>query len=83
MPAPTAAQIQGFLETALKTEFVNREVVDGQLVEKTGELPPNMVKLVRALSVGLANQWSVWQATQGIAGVTVGVGSVPGPAALP
>ncbi len=61
MPAPTPSSIEGFLTASLITQgFVKKSYdEDGNLVDSK-ELPDDMKKIVKALSVGLAQQWQTW-----------------------
>lgn len=75
MPAPTAQSIETFLTQSLLSQgFVKKEFVNGALVSNPTELPDDMKRLVKGLSVGLSQQWVVWQAAQvvNVPGVTSG-----------
>ena len=76
MPAPSSGQIQLFLTNALLAEgFNNKTYVEGVYTVDPTTLPPDMERLVKALSTGLSSQWKAWQAAQV---VQIPITSTPG-----
>lgn len=76
MPAPSAAQIKAFVKNALlKDGFNKKTYVQGSLVSDPTALPEDLDRLAGALSQGVADAWTAWQATQV---VTIPVTAPPG-----
>jgi hypothetical protein len=72
---------KGVLDAEGNPAFVKRNF-DGSVILPL-ELADGTKRMIEAITNGVVAAWVTWQAAQGIAGVTVGVGAVPGPAALP
>ena len=83
MPAIAQSALQSAIEAALltvtgedgKPMFVKKGL-DGAVISPPA-LADGTKKLVEGLSLGIANAWTVWQATQTVTG-TAAVSSAPG-----
>ena len=81
MPAPTQGQIKAKIEAAFKAKGLTEKEIkeDGTIVD-TGNLGADQLKFVEAISEGIYNTWTEWQATQQVTvtGVQPGAGVAPG-----
>jgi len=76
MPAPLQGQIKADIEAALIAKgFTEKEIKEDGTTIDTGRLHPDQLKFVEAISEGIHNSWTKWQATQSVTVIGVQVGS--------
>lgn len=91
MPAPTKEQIKTNIKTQLigKGFYYRKVDEENNLIENKNELMPGLEDMVDAISEGVQQTWTEWQASQGVSAAVqvntaTGTGStIPAPGNLP
>lgn len=81
MPAPSQRQIKANIEAALIAKgFTEKEIKEDGSTVDTGRLHPDQAKFVEAISEGIHNSWTQWQAAQivSVPGVQLGAATAVG-----